>query len=397
MLARSLWQPHCQTPFLAAAAASRRAGPAVVPRAAIASPRWYSRRWVDGSDLNEEEVARLEDALLLETDQFGTLVLNTSVPVSIRPLDNSAECPPLDIGAMLTTAVVEVSGDANALPLTTSRNGDSLAIDATAVPDGLTLNIWLPFTMSVNVQTTEADDAATATATATLPSVTIQSIEGPVKVATKAADVTLTSCKGGRAEATTESGAIFANSIQGDIAFSSDSGEIKIRKVQALQFTVSSRTGDIYARALYSNNNNIHTKSGSVVLGAIHGVSEIISEAGDVYIGTAEGSVAVVSTTGNIDAHVCNCATVSLISESGDVVLNMPDEENATLDVSAGKVTFGSEIDMANIDAGPSAAIGLVNGGGMAAKVASPGGTAHVDHKSWFAASMALTEKLVGV
>ena len=53
---------------------------------------------------------------------------------------------------------------------------------------------------------------------------------------------------------------------------------------------------------------------------------------------------------------------------------------------------------MANIDAGPSVATGLVNGGGMAVTVAvGPGGIAHVDHKSWFAASMALTEKLVGV
>lgn len=98
---------------------------------------------------------------------------------AVRPLDNSPDCPPLDIAEMLATAVIEVGGGvaANSLPLTTSREGtegNDLVIDATAVPDGLTLKIWLPFTNSVNVQTAE-DDAVMP------PSVTIQSIEGPVK------------------------------------------------------------------------------------------------------------------------------------------------------------------------------------------------------------------------
>ena len=94
--------------------------------------------------------------------QFGMFSLETSIPVTIRSLDGSPECPEIGVVQMAETAVIDVvatdgsAASEGAFDLVESANeGHDLAIRAVG-EQGHELHVWLPFSMGVNVKATDA-------------------------------------------------------------------------------------------------------------------------------------------------------------------------------------------------------------------------------------------------
>lgn len=347
--------------------------------------------WIHGSI----ESNNVEGRHQFPVSQFGRFTLETAIPVVIRSLDGSPECPEIGVVQMVETAVIDVVAKAGGSSVEgvfeqvqTDNEGHDLSIRAVCEPGHELrheLQVWLPFSMGVDVKATDA-----------APKVLVRSLEGGVSVDSDGGLVELKSIKGGQVDVVTNTGDVTGTSLQGDVTITTVEGNIDLGKVQALDLNLTATgTGSIMARALYANNTNVHTDAGAVTLGAVHGKAAISSNAGSIKIGTAEGNITITTKTGSAAVHLNECDSAECTSSSGSITVSMLEDQAATVLVQEpGTTLHGSVTVLSAEGAGMVTGTtkvsgeGTINGGGFPLVVGSPEGKVTINTKSWFEASM---------
>mmetsp|Transcript_35072 Transcript_35072/g.91753 ORF Transcript_35072/g.91753 Transcript_35072/m.91753 type:complete len:377 (-) Transcript_35072:1438-2568(-) len=368
---------------LVAARVARHSRPAALRT--ITQQRWASE-WVPAS-------------------QFGTLTVRSGVDTTVRALDGSPSCPvPDDVEGLTSLIHISTGGAACSdtlagIAVQTTDDGD-VTVDASGLGVGSTLEIWAPFSMGIAASTLGDEPADTV--------VGVRSMEGPVTVETAAGHIELTKLKGGSAEARSTSGNITATSVQGNVEFESESGSVSIGKIQALVLRVTTGTGNIAARALYSNTTEVSSQAGAITLGSIHGDTNVVSGSGDVFVGSTEGSLTVRTESGGVEAHMANATAVELVSETGDVRttttgegplrITVVPEADTAIEVDKAAVSYRASTTESQTRVDFNIAAGGDDEESDAAHVAiCTTGKVAVGIKSWFEASTVLTARLAGV
>jgi hypothetical protein len=207
----------------------------------------------------------------------------------------------------------------SALAITHGANGVDFAVtEASGQTSAISLDIAVPASFSVVASRSGAPSNLRVDGW----------LEGGVSLTTARGDVGVKTVRGMLTTLATGEGNLALEMIEGDANLSSGKGNITIGKLQGKALRAKSGGGDISARAIYTHDCHLATRSGTISLGFLHTERAQIEVAdGGVRIDALDGSASVrACEKGWIRVQLSDGARELELSADGDIEILVPED-----------------------------------------------------------------------
>jgi hypothetical protein len=147
----------------------------------------------------------------------------------------------------------------------------------------------------------------------------VTNVNGRISVDAASAPVTAQGIKGAL-DVDVGSGSVTVTDADGDVSIDAGSGDVRVTSVKGRDFSIDTGSGEVNATDLTVEKGSVEAGSGDLTLSGIH--------SSDFHLETGSG---------RIDAQFAtDIASLSVSTGSGDVILRVPDNLGAMLDVETG-------------------------------------------------------------
>ncbi|XP_042728353.1 protein FAM185A [Lagopus leucura] len=123
-------------------------------------------------------------------------------------------------------------------------------------------------------------------------------------------------------------------------------GSVNIEKLQGASINISTEDGLLKTKYLYAESSSLSSVAGDILLGSIHGNTNLETKTGSVTVDSSDGSLKASTLHGAIDVYVSQLREVDLKSQKGSITVKVPASLKAYLELSGRKVDVSSEIEL---------------------------------------------------
>ncbi|RMC10375.1 hypothetical protein DUI87_13178 [Hirundo rustica rustica] len=125
-----------------------------------------------------------------------------------------------------------------------------------------------------------------------------------------------------------------------------EKGSVNIEKLQGTTINISTEDGLLKTKYLYAESASLSSESGDIMLGSIHGNTNLQTKTGNITVDSSDGSLKASTYHGTIDVYVSQLRKVDLKSQKGSIAVKVPASLKAYLELSGRKVDVSSEIQL---------------------------------------------------
>ncbi|XP_063253016.1 protein FAM185A [Prinia subflava] len=274
----------------------------------------------------------------LSVSPRGRLRVRLPCQVSVRPLDPQ-RCPGAD------RVLVAVSGGS---PGRRGRERDpvrvehdealgQVAIVADGVDSKTAVDVRTPVKFDLDIKTSGTG------------CVKIQKIEcDNCKIETEKGTSVLQSIKSHKIDIRTNGGKVIGlGTLYGNTDIcATEKGSVNIEKLQGTTINISTEDGLLKTKYLYAESASLSSESGDIMLGSVHGNTNLQTKRGSITVDSSDGSLKASTYHGTIDVYVSQLRKVDLKSQKGSITVKVPASLKAYLELSGRKVDVSSEIEL---------------------------------------------------
>ncbi|XP_066931765.1 protein FAM185A-like [Clytia hemisphaerica] len=109
-------------------------------------------------------------------------------------------------------------------------------------------------------------------------------------------------------------------------------GEAKFGKIQAKNLSIDNQNGSIDIKSCYCPQMKCTSFAGSIIIGDMHGSSDLNTQSGNISISTLAGSSNITTQQGDINVTVESCKHIFMESDQGNISIGLGDSLAAFLD-----------------------------------------------------------------
>ncbi|NXQ25588.1 F185A protein, partial [Alaudala cheleensis] len=124
------------------------------------------------------------------------------------------------------------------------------------------------------------------------------------------------------------------------------SSSVNIEKLQGTTINISTEDGLLKTKYLYAESASLSSESGDIMLGSVHGNTNLQTKRGSITVDSSDGSLKASTYHGTIDVYVSQLRKVDLKSQKGSITVKVPASLKAYLELSGRKVDVSSEIEL---------------------------------------------------
>ncbi|NXT05087.1 F185A protein, partial [Prunella fulvescens] len=121
---------------------------------------------------------------------------------------------------------------------------------------------------------------------------------------------------------------------------------VNIEKLQGTTINISTEDGLLKTKYLYAESASLSSESGDIMLGSVHGNTNLQTKRGSITVDSSDGSLKASTYHGTIDVYVSQLRKVDLKSQKGSITVKVPASLKAYLELSGRKVDVSSEIQL---------------------------------------------------
>ncbi|KAM9293482.1 protein FAM185A [Morus bassanus] len=270
----------------------------------------------------------------------GRLRVRLPCQVSVRPLD-----PQRHPGA--DRVLVALSGAGGSPPPRGRRPGPlrveydealgQMAIVADGVDSKAAVDVRTPVKFDLDIKTSGTG------------CVKIQKIEcDNCKIETEKGTSVLQSIKSHKIDIRTNGGKVIGlGTLCGNTDIcATEKGSVNIEKLQGTSINISTEDGLLKTKYLYAESSSLSSVAGDILLGSIHGNTNLHTKTGSITVDSSDGSLKASTHQGSIDVYVSQLRKVDLKSQKGSITVKVPASLKAFLQLSGRKVDVSSEIQL---------------------------------------------------
>ncbi|XP_005423618.1 protein FAM185A [Geospiza fortis] len=125
-----------------------------------------------------------------------------------------------------------------------------------------------------------------------------------------------------------------------------EKGSVNIEKLQGTTINISTEDGLLKTKYLYAESASLSSESGDIMLGSVHGNTNLQTKRGSITVDSSDGSLKASTCHGTIDVYVSQLRKVDLKSQKGSITVKVPASLKAYLELSGRKVDVSSEIQL---------------------------------------------------
>nr|XP_021401808.1 protein FAM185A isoform X1 [Lonchura striata domestica] len=125
-----------------------------------------------------------------------------------------------------------------------------------------------------------------------------------------------------------------------------EKGSVNIEKLQGTTINISTEDGLLKTKYLYAESASLSSESGDIMLGSVHGNTNLQTKRGSITVDSSDGSLKASTYHGTIDVYVSQLRKVDLKSQKGSITVKVPASLKAYLELSGRKVDVSSEIQL---------------------------------------------------
>ncbi|KAF4793923.1 hypothetical protein TURU_107245 [Turdus rufiventris] len=291
----------------------------------------------------------------LSVSPRGRLRVRLPCQVSIRPLDPQ-RCPDAD---RLLVAVSGGSPGRERDPVRVEHDEalGQVAIVADGVDSKAAVDVRTPAKFDLDIKTSGTG------------CVKIQKIEcDNCKIETEKGTSVLQSIKSHKIDIRTNGGKVIGlGTLYGNTDIcATEKGSVNIEKLQGTTINISTEDGVLKTKYLYAESASLSSESGDIMLGSVHGNTNLQTKTGSISVGmslfssfkvnslglnivevySSDGSLKASTYHGTIDVYVSQLRKVDLKSKKGSITVKVPASLKAYLELSGRKVDVSSEIQL---------------------------------------------------
>ncbi|NWR21568.1 F185A protein, partial [Emberiza fucata] len=273
----------------------------------------------------------------LSVSPRGRLRVRVPCQVSVRPLDPQ-RCPGAD------RVLVAVSGGSPGRerergPVRVEHDEalGQVAILADGVDSKTAVDVRTPVKFDLDIKTSGTG------------CVKIQKIEcDNCRIETEKGTSVLQSIKSHKIDIRTNGGKVIGlGTLYGNTDIcATEKGSVNIEKLQGTTINISTEDGLLKTKYLYAESASLSSESGDIMLGSVHGNTNLQTKRGSITVDSSDGSLKASTYHGTIDVYVSQLRKVDLKSQKGSITVKVPASLKAYLELSGRKVDVSSEIQL---------------------------------------------------
>ncbi|XP_036256531.1 protein FAM185A [Molothrus ater] len=273
----------------------------------------------------------------LSVSPRGRLRVRLPCQVSVRPLDPQ-RCPGAD------RVLVSVSGgspgrerERDPVRVEHDEALGQVAIVADGVDSKTAVDVRTPVKFDLDIKTSGTG------------CVKIQKIEcDNCKIETEKGTSVLQSIKSHKIDIRTNGGKVIGlGTLYGNTDIcATEKGSVNIEKLQGTTINISTEDGLLKTKYLYAESASLSSESGDIMLGSVHGNTNLQTKRGSITVDSSDGSLKASTYHGTIDVYVSQLRKVDLKSQKGSITVKVPASLKAYLELSGRKVDVSSEIQL---------------------------------------------------
>lgn len=124
---------------------------------------------------------------------------------------------------------------------------------------------------------------------------------------------------------------------------------VDIEKLLGTSINICTENGQLKAKYLYAESSSMSSAAGDIIVGSTHGDTKLHTERGNITVDSSDGCLMASTTHGTIDVYVSQAGKVHLKSDKGSIMLKIPADLEAYLQLVGATVNVSPEVKLQEI------------------------------------------------